>query len=99
MAMRHVSWKKLDSGSGYDLVRVQTHSKMTVKPLNISLIVGYTISAIFFVFGLVMLLGITIPTYIPKEFRITIGVVLLLWAIYRFVLTRMKAREEREGEE
>jgi len=69
---------------------------MTAKPINISVILGYSISAIFFAFGIVMIFGITIPSYIPKEFRITIGIVLLLWAVYRFVLTRMKVKEDSE---
>lgn len=67
---------------------------MTAKPLDLSVIIGYALSAIFLVCGVVVLLGLTIPQYVPKEFRITMGVVLVLWGVYRFVLTRTKSMSE-----
>jgi hypothetical protein len=64
-----------------------------VKPIDISVILGYILAAVFFAFGVVVVSGIAIPDYVPKEFRLTIGVVLLLWGIYRFVLTRTKSND------
>ena len=63
---------------------------MTAKPLRVSTIIGYALSTIFLVLGVVVLLGLAIPDYLPKQFRITMGVVLVLWGVFRFVLTKMK---------
>ncbi|HLF20415.1 MAG TPA: hypothetical protein VI704_06465 [Bacteroidota bacterium] len=63
---------------------------MTAKTLGVSTIIGYALSTIFLVFGVVVLLGLAVPDTLPKQFRMTMGVVLVLWGVYRFVLTKMK---------
>ena len=49
-------------------------------------------SAVFFFGGLFVIFGVLIPVYVPEQFRITAGIVLMLWAIYRFVITGMRSR-------
>ena len=73
--------------------QVPTLRHMKVKSIDPSAILGYSLAALFFAFGVVVVSGIAIPDYVPKEFRLTIGVVLLLWGIYRFVLTKTKSNE------
>lgn len=72
---------------------------MKAKTIDISAILGYSLAAIFFGFGVVVVSGIAIPDYVPKEFRLTIGVVLLLWGIYRFVLTKTKSNDAEGSDE
>jgi hypothetical protein len=37
--------------------------------------------------------------YVPNKLRITFGVVLMLWGIYRLVLTRIQVRQRNEEDE
>ncbi len=71
---------------------------MTLKGLSIDSYVGYALSAVFFAFGLLVVFGLVIPEGVPKQFRITLGVVLLLWGLYRLVLTRTKSIQQKEDE-
>ncbi len=49
-------------------------------------------SVVFFFGGLFVIFGMYFPDNIPKQFRITLGIVMALWGIYRFVVTRTKSR-------
>jgi len=53
-------------------------------------------SAIFFFGGFFVIFGTFVPEYVPKQFRITLGIVLVLWAIYRFIITRTKSKQYEE---
>ncbi len=57
------------------------------------MLLGYTVSAVSLVFGLLLVTGWLLRVRLPGQFRITFGVVLLLMGIYRFVLTRTKVRQ------
>ncbi|HQJ75185.1 MAG TPA: hypothetical protein PKW14_06370 [Bacteroidota bacterium] len=51
-------------------------------------IFGYFVSIVLFVFGLVLVTGFINYgrlKYVPDKFRITFGVVFILYGIYRFV--------------
>jgi len=65
---------------------------------DISIFLSYSVSVITFVFGSVMVSGVAFQ-YVPNQLRITFGVVLILWGIYRFVFTRSRARQNNEDEE
>jgi uncharacterized membrane protein len=70
-----------------------------IKLSNISMYLGYAVSVITFIFGVVIVSGIAFQ-YVPSHLRITFGVVLMLWGIYRFVYTRIRAHQKNEdGEE
>lgn len=80
--------------------RPESHLRhVKVRPFDISTILGYCLAAVFFAFGVVVVSGIAIPDYVPKEFRLTIGIVLLLWGIYRFVLTKTKSNDQEGPDE
>mgnify|MGYP001428664328 CR=1 FL=1 len=79
--------------------QVTTLRRLKAKPIDISTILGYSLAAVFFAFGVVVVSGIAIPDYVPKEFRLTIGVVLLLWGIYRFIITKTKSNEAEGSHE
>jgi hypothetical protein len=38
-------------------------------------------------------------SYVPNKLRITFGVVLMLWGIYRCVSTRIQVRQQNEKDE
>lgn len=71
----------------------------TGRIIDIGKYLGYTVSVITFVFGLVVVSGFLLPERIPAQFRYTFGVVLMLMGIYRFVLTRTKDIRERNDRE
>ena len=59
---------------------------------------SYTLSAVFFVGGLFVILGVSNLSNVPKEMRVMLGIVLILWAIYRFVIIRTKSKQYEEEE-
>jgi hypothetical protein len=63
---------------------------------KIMLYVGYTMSAVFALGGIIILSGSVIPDHLPTKFRITLGIVLILYSIYRFITVRMKKRQQDE---
>jgi len=65
---------------------------------SISIYLGYSVSLITFVFGAIVVSGVVFQ-YVPMKFRITFGVVLMLWGIYRFVFTRIHVRQKNEPDE
>jgi len=71
---------------------------MTLKLSDISIYLGYAVSAVTFVFGIIIVSGISFQ-YIPFQMRMIFGVVMILLGVYRFVLTRTKIRQQREEEE
>ena len=59
----------------------------------LSHLIAYTTAALTAGVGVAVLAGLVAPTA-PREFRITLGIVLLLLAVYRVVITRVRAHEE-----
>ncbi len=45
--------------------------------------------------GVLAILGMLVPVYIPEQYRIIMGVVVFLYGLYRFVLSyfRLQRRE------
>ncbi len=58
--------------------------------------ISYLLSAGFFVGGLFIILNVLNLSNLPKEMRIMLGAVLMLWAIYRFVITLTKSKQYEE---
>jgi uncharacterized membrane protein len=69
-----------------------------LKFTNIAEYLGYSVSAITFVFGIVIVSGFAFQ-YIPVQMRMMFGVVMILLGVYRFVLTRTRASRQNENEE
>ena len=69
-----------------------------MKLSDISLYLGYSVSAVASVFGIILLGGFAFQ-YVPAQMRITFGIVMILLGIYRFVLTQIKSKQKNEDEE
>ena len=59
---------------------------------------SYLLSALFFVGGLFIILDLFKLSNVPTQMRVMLGIVLMLWAIYRFVITYTKFRQHEEEE-
>ncbi|MBI5214972.1 MAG: hypothetical protein HY960_04415 [Ignavibacteriae bacterium] len=69
-------------------------------PSIIIYIVSYFTASLIAVLGVAALFGWFFPTYIPENIRLLLGVMMILWGIYRVVSTRMKQQQEvRERDE
>jgi hypothetical protein len=68
-----------------------------LKFTNITEYLGYSVSVVTFVFGLVIVSGLAFQ-YIPIQMRLTFGIVMILLGVYRFVLTRTRVNRQNEDE-
>jgi hypothetical protein len=69
-----------------------------LKLSNISTYLNYSVSLITFIFGMIVVSGVAFQ-YVPSKLRITFGIVLILWGIYRLVFTRIQVRKKNEEDE
>jgi|WetSurMetagenome_2_1015567.scaffolds.fasta_scaffold03138_7 hypothetical protein len=69
-----------------------------LKLSNISMYFGYSVSAITFIFGTLIISGLAFR-YIPIQMRMMFGIVLILLGVYRFVLTKTRVSQQSEDEE
>ncbi|MCX6120034.1 MAG: hypothetical protein NTX44_00240 [Ignavibacteriales bacterium] len=65
---------------------------------NISTYLHYSVSIITFLFGIIVISGVAFQ-YVPSKLRVTFGIVLMLWGIYRFVSTWIHVRQKNEKDE
>ncbi len=66
--------------------------------MDASKAVGYTSAVIMVTAGIIVLFGLFMPPYLPKQVRLAFGIVLALWGIYRFVTTQIKSSRYRDIE-
>ena len=66
-----------------------------MRQLNIANLVAYVIAIFFAGFGLAIIMGI-IPLSIEPTMSRVFGALLILMAIYRFALTRMRANSSKK---
>ena len=71
---------------------------LMLKFSDISTVLSYLVSLIAFLFGAVVISGLAFQN-VPSPLRVTFGIVLMLWGIYRFVATRIRMRQQQEQEE
>lgn len=57
---------------------------------------GYAASTMLSLLGVLIIVGLLIPSYVPSNFRVVLGVVLVLYGIFRFVSLRFKKTEDEE---
>jgi hypothetical protein len=72
---------------------------MTIDGQNIIRIVGYVTGGIVFVAGILILSGAIVPSYVPANFRIVAGVILLLYGLYRPAMIYLKSKRDRRDED
>lgn len=65
-------------------------------PGKFSVYFGYAMAAIFCCLGIIVLTGLLLPPA-PQEFRIVLGSVLVLYAVFRFITTRIKSKQTNEN--
>lgn len=72
----------METGRRVDLSRI----------LNLAVMV---LSAAVMLVGVLAMVGLLVPVYIPQQYRIIVGVVVFLYGLYRFVLSyfRLQRRE------
>ncbi len=58
--------------------------------MNIMNYIAYTVAVLFIAMGTAILSGLFFNVNFPSEFKITVGVVLILYGIYRIVTTYFK---------
>jgi len=63
----------------------------------VSTIVGYTISALMASVGILVLSGVLMTEGMTTELRVLFGIVLVLYGVYRFMMTRARTRQEEES--
>ncbi len=70
-----------------------------MRAADVSKLFAYAVSLITVSGGGIVLSGFLISDAVPAQFRITIGVVLVLLGIYRFVVARLRAAHSARMEE
>ena len=70
-----------------------------MKPLSMSMIVGYTMSGFMAIVGILVLSGILASEGLPSKLRLLFGAVLILYSVYRFVVTRRHAQQAESSDE
>jgi hypothetical protein len=58
---------------------------------------GYAASTTLSIVGLLIIAGLLIPSYVPSKFRVLLGIVLVLYGIFRFVSLRFKKPDDEES--
>ncbi len=64
--------------------------------MNIMKYLAYAIAALFIVLGVAILSGYFMSAGVPKQFRIMVGIVLVLYGGFRVVATYFKKNETGE---
>lgn len=66
-------------------------------------IVSYITASTILVLGIIALFGWFLPPYIPENMRMLLGIMMVLWGVFRIVSTRYRRqqleRRARENEE
>lgn len=57
---------------------------------------GYAASTTLSLLGVLIIVGLLIPSYVPSNFRVLLGVVLVLYGVFRFVSLRFKKTDDEE---
>jgi hypothetical protein len=72
----------METGRRFDINRI----------LNVVVMV---LAAAVMLVGVLAMVGLLIPVYIPEQYRIIVGVVVFLYGLYRFVLSyfRLQRRD------
>lgn len=62
-------------------------------------IVGYLTGGIVLIAGILLISGYVVPSYIPGNYRIIAGIVLILYGLYRPAMIYVKSKEAKRYEE
>ena len=70
-----------------------------MKVVNLSTFMGYGISGLMGIVGVLVLAGVLAKEGTPVQFRILFGIVLILYSVYRFMMTRARRKQEEGSKE
>jgi uncharacterized membrane protein HdeD (DUF308 family) len=73
--------------------------KQLMKGRKLSLIFAWTVAVVMVSMGIVVLAGGFLPEAAPLALRIMLGIVFLLMGVYRFLMTRLQAKQAERGDE
>jgi hypothetical protein len=66
---------------------------------DVSTFIGYGIATLMGIVGILVLAGVLAKEGTPVQFRILFGIVLILYSVYRFTMTRARNKQEKGSEE
>jgi hypothetical protein len=58
-------------------------------------IVGSITAGLVLIVGIIILTGSLIPSSVPENYRVVLGIVMVVYGTYRIVMIWMKQRQER----
>jgi hypothetical protein len=70
-----------------------------LKFVDLSTWVGYGMSGLMGIVGVLVLTGVLAKEGTPVQFRILFGIVLIMYSVYRLMMTRMRRKQEEGSEE
>ena len=71
-----------------------------MKLADLSTFMGYGISGLMGIVGVLVLVGVLAKEGTPVQFRMLFGIVLLMYSVYRFMMTRLRYKQKQnEGSE
>jgi len=71
-----------------------------LKFVDLSTFMGYGISGLMGIVGVLVLAGVLAKEGTPVQFRMLFGIVLLMYSVYRFMMTRLRYKQKQnEGSE
>jgi hypothetical protein len=62
-------------------------------------IISYITAGLILLVGIVILAGPMMPAYVPANYRIILGIVMVLYGSYRILMVWMKQRNARRAQE
>jgi len=69
-----------------------------VNPELILRIVSYITASIILLLGIIVAGGFFLPDYVPTNFRIILGAIMMLYGIYRIAMIHFRRRNVQENE-
>ncbi|HUN64801.1 MAG TPA: hypothetical protein VMW43_01785 [Bacteroidota bacterium] len=69
-----------------------------MNPQIILNIVGGITAGLVLVLGIIILFGQLLPDYIPDNYRLILGIVMVVYGTYRFIMMFMKERARKRFE-
>jgi len=70
-----------------------------LKLADVSTIMGYVMSGVMGIAGILVLSGVLMTEGVTTQIRVIFGIVLVLYSVYRFMITRARSRQSESSEE
>lgn len=70
-----------------------------MKLADVSTIMGYGMSGIMGAAGILVLSGVLMNQGVSTQIRVSFGLVLVLYSVYRFMMTRTRSKKAESPEE